>query len=68
VRGAANHLLVGGRQVGCDLVDQAVRVAPHQFDEWLQKRGQRLLGVAGRGELVQVELVHPVEEVEVRVV
>ncbi len=66
--GAAGDLLVGGRQVGGELVEEGVRVALRLIDERLQVGGQRLLGLARRGELVQVELIHPGEEVEVGIV
>jgi hypothetical protein len=54
--------------VSRDLVEEAAGVAPRPLDERLQVGGQGLLGIARSGELVHVELVHPLKEVEVRVV
>jgi hypothetical protein len=66
--GAAEHLLVGRRQVLGELVEERVRVGLHLVDERLQIGGQSLLGLARRRELVQVQLIHARGEVELGVV
>ena len=65
---APEHLLIRGRQVRHDLVEERVRIAPRLLDERLQEGGQGFLGLRRRLELVQVQLIHTGEEVEVRIV